>query len=143
MSEVKGQCHVVQPVCDRCTSFSFHNQSDQPFPEIRPKACLTLKNKTHPNFQKKIRQRIFQDNFSTFYSGNKNNRWNKATMFCSDWISDSQFFVQTFFLLISQLLPWVWHKWFWCERQRSWWWWRRTRRRKRTENIESPQIRET
>ena len=100
ISEVKVQCHIVQLVCDRCTSFSFHNQSDQPIPEICQKACLTLKKTTHPNFQKKIRQIILQENFSTFYSGNVNDEGNKATMFYSDWISDSQFFVQTSFLLI-------------------------------------------
>ena len=61
MSEVKGQCHILYPVSNRCTFFFVSYQSDQPFlrygkivwpwkthPKVKKNAKITVFNKTAP-----------------------------------------------------------------------------------------------
>ena len=52
MSEVKGQGHILYPVFNRHTSFSFHiNQTNHSWDMV--KIVFDLE-QTHPNFLKKI-----------------------------------------------------------------------------------------
>ena len=62
-SEVKGQGHILYPVSNQCTSFSFHiNRTNHSWDMA--KIMFDLE-KTHPKFLKKICQNIsFQQNFS-------------------------------------------------------------------------------
>ena len=54
MSEVKGQGHILYPVSNRCTSFSFHiNRTNHSWDMT--KIVFDLE-KTHPKFLKRIRQ---------------------------------------------------------------------------------------
>ena len=69
MSEAKGQGHIVYPVSNRCTSFSMHiNRTNHSWD--MSKAVFDFQ-KTSPNFEKKIRQMRFQQNFSKIKSSNK------------------------------------------------------------------------
>ena len=63
MSEVNGQCHIVHPVSNQCTSFSFHiNRTNHSWDMSNRVFDLA---KTHPKFSKKIWQkRNFQQNSS-------------------------------------------------------------------------------
>ena len=51
MSEVKGQYHIVYPVSNRSTSFTFHTIRTHPS-ENMAKRVIDLEN-THPAFSKK------------------------------------------------------------------------------------------
>ena len=63
MSEFKGQGHILYPVSNRCTSFSFHiNRTNHSWDMA--KIVFDLE-KTHPKFLKKICQnKSFHENFS-------------------------------------------------------------------------------
>ena len=101
MSEVKGQCHILCPVSNQCTSFSFHiNRTNYSWDMT--KIMFDLE-KTHPKFLKKICQnKSFQQNFSKIYSGNNYDYGNKAAMFCSGPMIGSYLIAQTSkFLLIN------------------------------------------
>ena len=63
MSEVKGQGHILYPVSNQCTSFSFHINRTNHSCDMA-KIVFDLE-KTHLKFLKEIRQNIsFQQNFS-------------------------------------------------------------------------------
>ena len=101
MSDVKGQGHILYPVSNQCTSFSFYiNPTNHSWDMA--KIVFDLE-KTHPNFLKKICQnKGFQQNFSKIESGYDHDVGNKAITFCSDLMSDSHFIMQTSkFLLID------------------------------------------
>ena len=86
MSEDKGQGHILYPVSNWCTSFSFHiNRTNHSWDMA--KIVFDLE-KTHVNF------------FFKFAKIKVSN--NKAAMFCSDLKSGSHFIAQTSkFLLID------------------------------------------
>ena len=63
MSEVKGQGHILYPVSNRCTSFSFHINRTNHYWDMA-KIVFDLE-KTHPKFLKKIcKNQSFQQKFS-------------------------------------------------------------------------------
>ena len=55
MCEVKGQGHIVCPVSNRCTSFSFHINQTKHFWDMSNRVFDL--GKTHPKFSKKICQK--------------------------------------------------------------------------------------
>ena len=68
MSEVKGQGHILYPVSNRCTSFSFHiNLTDHSWDMAKKVFDLE---KTYSKFLKKnCQNNSFKQKFSKIYSG--------------------------------------------------------------------------
>ena len=99
MREVKGQGHILYPVSNWCTSFSFHiNRTNHSWDMA--KIAFDLE-KPHPKFLKKICQnRSFQTNYSKIFSHNNHDRGNNAVMFRSDLMSGSYFIAQTSTFLV-------------------------------------------
>ena len=101
MSEVKSQGHMLYPVFNRCTSFSFHINWTNHSSDMA-KIVFDLE-KTHPKCSMKICQNnSFQQNCSKIESGNNHDKGNKAALFCNDPMSGSHLIVQTSkYLLIN------------------------------------------
>ena len=94
MGQVKGQGHIVHPVSNRCTSFSFHiNRTNHSWDMSNWVFDLE---KTHPKFSKKIGKNRNSNRIPP-----KSNqvismaRGGIATKSCSDWLSGSHFILQT------------------------------------------------
>ena len=98
MGEVKGEGHIVHPVSNQCTSFSFHiNRTNHSWDMSNRVFDLE---KTHPKFSKKIWQKkSFQQNSSKIWSGAQHDQRDIGIKFCSDWLSGSYFILQTTKLL--------------------------------------------
>ena len=94
MGEVKGEGHIVHPVSNQCTSFWFHiNRTNHSWDMSNIVFDLE---KTHPKFSKKILQKqSFQQNCFKIWSGAQHDQRDIAIKFCSDWLSDSHFILQT------------------------------------------------
>ena len=168
MGEVKGQGHIIHPVCNRCTSFSFHINQTNHFWDMTNRVFDL--DKTHPKFSKKIWQKRVYNRIPP-----KSNQVIGITR----EISLPSFVVIGWMILtfscrhanlgLSMSQPWPWvkvtkghpvhfprpilslskiskvkFKRVWSEKQKSLRrrrtrTWTRTRRRQRTENIKSPQ----
>ena len=109
MGEVKDWGHIVNPISNQCTSFSFHiNRTNHSWGMSNRVFDLQ---KTHPKFSKKNWQNTsFQQNSSKISSWNKHDQRDIAIMFCSDWLSGSHFILQTNKFLFMNAQPWPWVK---------------------------------
>ena len=98
---MKGQCHIVYPVSNQCTSFSFHINCTNHSWDMSNRV-FDLE-KTHPKFSKKIWQKKhFKQNSSKISWGDNHDQRDIATKFCIDWWSGSHFILQTsIFLFIN------------------------------------------
>ena len=91
MGEVKGQGHIVHPVCNRCTSFSFHiNRTNHSWDMSNRVFDLE---KTHPKFSKKIWQKQVSNRIPP--KCNQVISMTRGIKLYSDWLRGSYFILQT------------------------------------------------
>ena len=86
MGEVKGHCHIVHPVSNRCTSFLFHiNLTNH---------TRDVSNSVWPwkNISKIFKEYLAKTEFPTEFL--QHSQSDIATKFCSDWLSGSDFILQ-------------------------------------------------
>ena len=94
MGGVKGQVHIVHPISNRCTSFSFHiNWTNRSWDMSN--RVFDLEKNTSKIFEENVAKKEFPTEFIQNLIRCDHEQKDINTKFCSDWLSGSHFILQT------------------------------------------------